>query len=311
MQRNVIAIASLAALAAALPLFAVTNVTAVRYSSDITVSLGGVLVTPQKVAEEKTVVSLINVGTIPPGTNIRGYAVDASGAQLFTLDTTVILGSTTFEPRDVVRYNGSTYNKAFTGGARLVPVGVGINELAASGTDFLFVFDTSVQLGVITATPRDVVRFSGGTYSIAFDGKLNGIPDGVMIDGLHLLRNGHYLFSFDISGTVGGVSFDDEDVIEWTPAGGTWQMAYDGSVKQTNWPAADLVALYAADGVPGDVNGDGTVSPGDIFDLINFLFAGGTAPTGLADADGDGTISPSDIFYLINFLFAAGPPPIG
>jgi photosystem II stability/assembly factor-like uncharacterized protein len=60
----------------------------------------------------------------------------------------------------------------------------------------------------------------------------------------------------------------------------------------------------------GDVNGDTKVDVLDVFELINALFAGGTAPIGPADANGDGKVDVADVFYLINYLFASGPPPI-
>jgi len=62
--------------------------------------------------------------------------------------------------------------------------------------------------------------------------------------------------------------------------------------------------------INGDANGDGTTTVGDIFYLINSLFAGGPVPIGLTDVNGDGQITVGDIFYLINYLFAGGPPPV-
>jgi CSLREA domain-containing protein len=59
----------------------------------------------------------------------------------------------------------------------------------------------------------------------------------------------------------------------------------------------------------GDVDGDGSVSLADIFFLINYLFAGGPSPPGLANVNGDGTITIGDVFYLVNALFAGGPAP--
>ena len=59
----------------------------------------------------------------------------------------------------------------------------------------------------------------------------------------------------------------------------------------------------------GDANGDGLVTVGDVFYLINYLFAGGPAPIGSGDANGDSSVTVSDVFYLINYLFAGGPPP--
>jgi hypothetical protein len=63
-----------------------------------------------------------------------------------------------------------------------------------------------------------------------------------------------------------------------------------------------------------DPNNDGTISPLDIFYLINYLYMGGPAPSGAAgvlsgDANGDGVVNPLDIFYLINYLFLGGPRP--
>jgi hypothetical protein len=59
----------------------------------------------------------------------------------------------------------------------------------------------------------------------------------------------------------------------------------------------------------GDVDGSGSIDLADVFYLINFLFAGGPPPAGIADPNGDASVDISDVFYLINFLFASGPPP--
>lgn len=62
---------------------------------------------------------------------------------------------------------------------------------------------------------------------------------------------------------------------------------------------------------PGDANGDGSVAVGDVFYLINHLFAGGPVTLGDGgDANGDDVVTVADIFYLINHLFAGGPAPV-
>jgi hypothetical protein len=60
----------------------------------------------------------------------------------------------------------------------------------------------------------------------------------------------------------------------------------------------------------GDVNGDGAVDVLDVFFLINFLFAGGPLPPGLANVNQDSVRDVLDVFYLINALFAGGPAPV-
>jgi hypothetical protein len=61
----------------------------------------------------------------------------------------------------------------------------------------------------------------------------------------------------------------------------------------------------------GDANGDGAVNSADVVYLINYLFAGGPAPTPLeaGDANCDGLVNSADVVYLINYLFVGGPPP--
>ncbi|HKC24908.1 MAG TPA: dockerin type I repeat-containing protein, partial [Thermoanaerobaculia bacterium] len=63
--------------------------------------------------------------------------------------------------------------------------------------------------------------------------------------------------------------------------------------------------------VAGDVDGNGVVDVGDVFYLINYLFAGGPAPACHADVNADGHVDVNDVFYLINYLFAGGAPPLG
>ena len=63
-------------------------------------------------------------------------------------------------------------------------------------------------------------------------------------------------------------------------------------------------------GIPkGDANGDGTVDIGDVFHLLNFLFAGGPAPYAPVDVNSDSELDVADVFYLVNYLFANGQAP--
>ncbi len=63
--------------------------------------------------------------------------------------------------------------------------------------------------------------------------------------------------------------------------------------------------------VKGDANGDDQVSISDAVFLIQYIFAGGTAPIPIAagDADCSGAVNISDAVYLINYIFAGGPAP--
>jgi len=63
--------------------------------------------------------------------------------------------------------------------------------------------------------------------------------------------------------------------------------------------------------VPGDANGDGSVTAADLAYLANYLFNSGPAPDPLlaGDANGDCVVTAADLTYLANYLFNNGPPP--
>ncbi len=71
-------------------------------------------------------------------------------------------------------------------------------------------------------------------------------------------------------------------------------------------PNSELVAF-----VCGDADGNGMISISDAVFLINYIFAGGPAPSPVirGDADCNGLVTISDAVYLINYIFAGGPQP--
>ena len=61
----------------------------------------------------------------------------------------------------------------------------------------------------------------------------------------------------------------------------------------------------------GDNDGNGSVSIGDAVYVINYVNAGGPAPSPLwkGDVNHDGMVNISDAVYLINYIFSSGPAP--
>jgi hypothetical protein len=74
----------------------------------------------------------------------------------------------------------------------------------------------------------------------------------------------------------------------------------DVTVNVVHWP-------------PGDVNGSGTNTLGDIIFLINHIFnkPGNWVPNPLSAGDFnlDGSVTLADVIYDVNFIFRGGPPP--
>jgi IPTL-CTERM motif len=258
-QSNVFGRAAVAAVVvfASVSVSAVTPLSELRYSPDITTIIGtpAVTVGPANVVSDHLAgpIGLINIGSLPPGARLVAYHRLNNGDSLLVTDTTVILSGITFGPRDVVRYNGSAYSSFFAGATHGIPDGVRIVGLAlVNNIDPLLAFDTTVVLSGVTVKPTDIVRWNGSSYSLFFDSAAAGVADGLSIQDFHYLdSNAHLLLSFGTSGIVGAVNFDRADVLEYTPGTpGTWELAYSGIAHSDGWDAADMTALFAVAGTP-------------------------------------------------------------
>lgn len=233
------------ALLLALPAFAE------EISTDITVDLGGTLAADEDVVEDIAgVATKIDVGTLPAAADVIGYSILPGGDVLFSIDIAASLpGGVDVTPRDVVRWNGSLYEIYFEGADHSIPAGAQIDAIGFIEGDLLLSFDVTVALDGITADDEDLVQLASTVpddWVLYFDGSAEGVPAGADLDGADLIdSNGHLALSFDISGTVGGVSFDDEDVLEFTPGPDTWTKRYDGSTAHAALAAADVDAVFA------------------------------------------------------------------
>lgn len=97
---------------------------------------------------------------------------------------------------------------------------------------------------------------------------------------------------------------------EGTAAGSASDVTANASVPVTEVVRFDD-SENATISIVGDPNGDSQTNVGDVFYLLNALFAGGPALRGIGDANGDGRIDLADVFALLNFVFAGGPAPGG
>lgn len=78
-----------------------------------------------------------------------------------------------------------------------------------------------------------------------FDGSEAGVDTGLNLDAAQYAPAGdHLLLSFDGSGVVGGIAFDDEDVLEYDRFNRTWRLLFDASMRNAAWAPVDLDALY-------------------------------------------------------------------
>jgi len=228
-------------------------------------------------------------GPVAPA-NVTAYHDDGAGVHLFSLETTTTLGGVTISPRDVAAYDTgtATHTIHFEGSSAGVPDGVRVDALSRDEDGRLLLsFDISPAFpGTTNADDEDVVSWDGSTFALFWDGSAAGVPEGLDVDGVSDIGFGRLLVSFDGSGSIAGINFDDEDILEVDTTNLIWQMAWDGSAADSAWIAADLDAL----GAVADSDGDGLPDALDAFpfDATETLDTDADGIGNNADPDDDG-----------------------
>jgi len=218
-------------------------------SPDVTVSLDGTPYSDDEVVFDASaaILGTAPLGTFPEGLGVNGYHPLCCADQLYTLDATIDLGGGVVAmPGDVVRLSAGTDTLEFDASAEGIPDGTQADAVTLDGFgDLLLSFDTTVALGGgLIAADEDLVSFDGVSFAMFFDGSAEGVDDGLDVDGASYdPLTGLLLLSFDVSGTVGGLDFDDEDVLEFDVSGPTWAIAYEGAAEHPALAAADVEAV--------------------------------------------------------------------
>jgi len=270
-----------ALLALPAPLAAQTPLEIVIASPDVTAVLGGAVVADhQLVADDLQGGALaLTFAPLPAAAAVDGLHLSAAGPVLFSLETFTELAGATYRPADVVAFDGAGFSLAFDGAAAGVPSEVDVDAVTVGANDELLLsFDVTVVLSGVAFADEDLAAWDGGGFDLVFDGSAAGVPEALDLDAAHRLPNGNLLLSFDGSGVVAGVAFADEDLLEYEPQSGTWDLAYDGSQSLAGWEAADLDAVSV--GLPPSVLEIPTLGGWGLALLAALLALGGLALLG-------------------------------
>jgi hypothetical protein len=214
-------------------------------SPDVTIALGGSdLVTSDEavaVDNQLGVVVLENLGAIPESADVTAHAVAANGDRLFALDTTADLGGLVLARGDIARFDGASHTLELDASAAGVPGSAITDAVSIAPGGLLLSFDTTVDLGTVVAADEDLVRWDGANFSMALDGSAVGIDETLDVDAGQDLGSGQFLISLDTTGTVGGITAADEDILRFD--GSAWSLEFDASAADADWAAADLDAM--------------------------------------------------------------------
>ena len=172
---------------------------------------------------------------------MASFALTPLQSLRYAPDITVVLGSTTLNHNQVGEDNlAGSVTPANVGAIPPTAIITAYDHLPNG--DQLLAFDMTVTLpGGLTVRPGDVVRFNGTTYTLEFDAAANGIPNGVITDAVSEISPGDVLLSFDVTGAVGGITADDEDLVRFK--GGGFSLFFDGSAAGID-PSLDLDAAH-------------------------------------------------------------------
>lgn len=225
--------------------------TSIRVSPDVSITLAMEAFDDKSVIEDDLLgsVSSVPIGTVPSPADVAGYAfAEDPAAHLFSLDVSITLpGIPILTPGDVGRFQGGVFTIAFQGALHGIPPGTSIDAIALHGEDLLLSFDTTIALDPGFAEDEDLVLADAAGLTLFLDGSASGIDSSLDLDAAHnVASNGHLLVSFDTSGAIAGVSFNDEDVLEYDPLTGTWLLSFDATSLYAEWAAVDMDAFHAA-----------------------------------------------------------------
>jgi hypothetical protein len=286
---------------------------AVEASADITVDLSGTVVSDDELASDDLLNPVAPFGYpgVPASADVDAHTFDLDGNDVISLDTTVALpavggGTLTARPSDVVRLKGGAYELVFDAAAAGVPSGVNTDAVFVQGRDLLMSFDVSVGLdGAGVADDEDVVRWNGSALSLQTDTSALGVSAAADLDALHYLPTGALVASFDTGGAVGGLTYDDDDLLFYDPVAGAWTLSFDGAAEHPGWQAADIDAA-----TPGyDVDDDGTLDGDDLCPRFAGASQTDTDGNGIGDdcecgdQSGDGTVDVNDILAVNAAIF--------
>ncbi|HEX5068557.1 MAG TPA: PEP-CTERM sorting domain-containing protein [Myxococcota bacterium] len=216
-------------------------------SPDVMVSLSGAPVRDREAAIDDGMGSILieNFGGLPDGADVDALDQEVGRPLRFSLDVTAQLpGGVVATPDDVVRMDAGVYTLDFDGAAYGVRAGTNLDALARlPDGSLLLSFDVAVELGGVRADDEDLLRFAGGVFTLYFDASSNGVAPELDLDAAAYAGEGRIAVSFDGAGTLGGVHFQDEDVITLQPGEGGVKLFFDGSAAHAGWADADLDAV--------------------------------------------------------------------
>ena len=217
------------------------TVSKIILSTETAATLGGLSFTDEDLAEyapDTDIATLYLDGSAAGNTqDIDAVHVLANGHILLSTIGTTTMGGVTFEKEDLIDYEplADSANLIFDGSALFTSGSTDISAVHVMDNGHLLLSNEyTATLGGVSFGPNDLVDYEPVTdlATVYFDGDAVGFT--AWIDAVHLLDNGHLVLSTGSAATLGGLSFGDDDFVDYDPVGDTATLYFDGSLFTGN-----------------------------------------------------------------------------
>lgn len=176
----------------------------------------------------------------------------------FSLGESAKIGGTTYAEEDIIYWNGGAFAMAWDGLNNELPPSADVDALDLIATlplEFSISLDRDAKLTVNSSptsiADEDLVHFktAAGFTAVDFDGSAQGVSPNVDLDGFNRKTATQWIMTFDSTGKVGALRFDDADVLQWNTGTSTFAdtLFCDASAEGVKDPV-QLTGLEATDG---------------------------------------------------------------
>ena len=224
-------------------------------STKSTARLGGLTFTDKDLAEydpdPDTATLYLDGAAVGVTQDIDAVHVLANGHLVLSTINTVTLAGLTFENEDLVEYDpvADTATMLFDGSTLFSGGSTDVSAVHVTDSGHLVLSNEyDVTLGGLSFEPNDLVDYDPATDTavLLLDGDAVGLVG--WINAVHLLANGHIVLSTEASATLGGLSFNPGDLVDYDPVADTASLHFDGALFSST---EDVRSAHVGDGGGG------------------------------------------------------------
>jgi hypothetical protein len=224
-------------------------------STDVPANLGGTTYEENDVVRKDSGDSYSLKNSHPSKANVSSLHRRDDGKWQFSPAHPTDLGGTTYEARDIVDYDGSTYSSLLDGGDAGIPKGSRIDAVFYDTSDNIVVsFDTPTTIDSTTYEKSDLVVYDEGTKSFSsyWDASDAGVPVQSNVVGADEI-GGNIVVTFDVPTTIDSTTYKNGDLAEWNDGTKTFSTFF----SDASWPPSaqthGVCGLPSSPSFPGGV----------------------------------------------------------